>query len=81
MTALKVILGILYLLVCIAIIVITLLQDSNEEGVSALGGKESSIFNKKNDSKEAFYARATVVLGIIFAIMAIALTIVIAFLK
>ena len=82
MTALKIILGILYLLVCVAIVIITLLQDSNEEGgVSALGGKETSIFNKKNDSKEAFYARITVVLGIIFAVMAIALTIVLAFLK
>lgn len=81
MLALKIILGVLYLLVCVAIVVITLLQDSNEDGVSALGGKETSIFNKKNDSKEAFLARITVFLGIIFAIMAIALTIVIAFLN
>ncbi len=81
MTALKIILGILYLLVCLALIIITLLQDTKEEGIAALGGKETSIFNKKNDSKEAFLARITVALGIVFAVMAIVLTIVISMLK
>lgn len=81
MLALKIILGVLYILVCLAVVIITLLQDTKEDGISALGGKEASIFNKKNDSKEAFLARITVILGIIFAVLAIALTIIIAMFK
>ncbi|MBP5313202.1 MAG: preprotein translocase subunit SecG [Clostridia bacterium] len=73
---LKIVLGILYILVCIATVIITLLQESKESGVSALGGVETSMFDKKNGTKEAFLARATVALGIIFALFAIALTIV-----
>ncbi len=77
MVALKVILGVVYIIVCIALVVITLFQDSKEDGVSALGGQETSIFNKKNDSKDAFLGKVTVALGIVFAVMAIALTVVI----
>ena len=73
---LKIVLGILYILVCIATVIVTLLQESKESGVSALGGVETSMFDKKNGTKEAFLARATVALGIIFALFAIALTIV-----
>ena len=77
MIALKIILGILYLLICVAIVILTLLQDSKEGGVSALGGQENSIFNKNNGSKEAFFARATVALGSLFAVIAVVLTIII----
>ncbi len=77
---LKIVLGIVYVLICIAVVVITLLQDSKESGVSALGGAETSIFDKKNGTKEAFLARATVALGAVFAVVAITLTVIITFL-
>lgn len=77
MIALKIILGVVYILLCIAVVILYCLQDAKEGGVSALGGKESSIFNKKNDSKEAFFARCTVAFGALFAVVAIVLTIVI----
>lgn len=77
MIALKIILGILYLLVCAALVVITLLQDSKENGVSALGVQSDSFFSKnKGGTKEAFLTKLTVVLGVAFALVAIALTIV-----
>jgi len=41
--ALKVILGIIYLLVCVALVVVTLLQDAKEEGVAALGGQTEGV--------------------------------------
>ena len=81
MLALKIILGVLYILICVALVIITLLQDSKEGGVSALGGQETSIFNKSNDSKEAFLARGTIALGSMFAVIAIVLTIIISLIK
>ncbi|MBQ7444739.1 MAG: preprotein translocase subunit SecG [Clostridia bacterium] len=81
MLALKIVLGIVYVLICIALVVLTLLQESKESGVSALGGVETSMFDKKNGTKEAFLARATVALGIIFAIVAIVLTVISTYLK
>ena len=77
MLALKIVLGIIYILVCIALVVLYLLQESKESGVAALGGAETSIFDKKNGTKEAFFARATVALGAFFAVVAVVLTIVI----
>ena len=78
MVALKIILGIIYLLICLALIILVLLQDSKGDGVSALGVQSDSFFNKnKGGSKEVFLGRMTVVLGIAFAVFAIATTIVI----
>ena len=71
---LKIILAIVYVLICVATVIITLLQESKESGVSALGGVETSMFDKKNGSKEVFLAKATVALGIIFAVLALGLT-------
>lgn len=77
MLALKIILGIIYLLICAALVVVTLLQESKENGVSALGVQTDSFFSKnKGGTKEAFLERLTVVLGIAFAVVAIALTVV-----
>lgn len=77
MIALKIILGIIYLAVCVALVVVTLLQESKESGVAALGGQSDSFFSKnKGGTKEAFLTKLTVVLGIAFALVAIALTVV-----
>ena len=77
MLALKIILGLIYLVVCVALVVITLLQDSKENGVAALGGQSESFFSKnKGGTKEAFLTKLTVVLGVAFALVAVALTVV-----
>ncbi len=73
-TIITIVLGIIYLLICAAIVVLTLLQDSKESGVSALGGAETSIFGGKGSTKESFLARMTVVFGIVFGVVAIAMT-------
>lgn len=73
-TVVTIVLGIIYLLICVAIVILTLLQDSKESGVSALGGAETSIFGSKGSSKESFLAKMTVVFGIIFAVVAVAMT-------
>jgi len=76
--ALKVILGIIYLLVCVALVVVTLLQDAKEEGVAALGGQTESFLSKnKGGTKEAFMSKLTILLGVAFAVIAVVLTAVI----
>ena len=78
MVALKIILGIIYLLICVALVVVTLLQDSNQEGVAALGGQSESFLSKnKGGTKEAFMSKLTILLGIAFAVVAVILTAVI----
>jgi preprotein translocase subunit SecG len=73
--ALKITLGIVYLLICVALVVVTLLQDPKQEGVSALSGQTDSFFNKnKGGTKEAFLSKLTVLLGVLFAVVAIVLT-------
>ncbi len=78
MFALKITLGIVYLLICVALVVVTLLQDPKQEGVSALSGQTDSFLNKnKGGTKEAFFSKLTILLGVLFAVVAIVLTIVI----
>ena len=72
MFALKIIVGIVYLLVCLGLILLVLLQESKSEGVSAITGGADSIFGKgKTNTKEGFYSRMTVVLSIAFAVLAV----------
>ena len=80
MGVLKVILGIIYLIICAALVVIVMLQESNEGNASAITGQGSESFYSKNKSsnKKAFLSKLTIVLGVLFAVAAIAFTIVIA---
>lgn len=78
MGVLKVVLGIIYLIICAALVVIVMLQESNEGNASAITGQGSESFYSKNKSsnKKAFMSKLTIVLGVLFAVSAIALTVV-----
>ena len=87
MEILKTVLIILNWIVCLAIIVITLMQSKKDEGASGaiMGGSSdsgsmssSSSFYEKNKgrTKEGKLKRWTIILGIIFALLATALGIV-----
>ncbi len=72
MFALKIIVGIVYMLVCLGLIVLVLLQESKSEGVGAITGGSDTLFGKgKTNTKEGFYGRLTVVLSIAFALLAV----------
>lgn len=72
MTALKIIIGIVYLLVCIGLIILVLLQQSKSEGVGAITGGADTFFGKgKTNTKEGMLNKLTVVLSIFFAIVAV----------
>ena len=77
MEALKVICTIAYLLICVAIIVIVLMQDSNSEGLSSAiaGGAGSNSYWSKNKgrSKEGMLSKVTIILAVLFIVLSIVL--------
>ena len=65
MTALKVILGIFYMLICLVLIIIILKQESKGDGLSSvITGENSESLSK-----------LTVVLSVFFAVVAIVLSV------
>lgn len=78
MTALKVVLGVFYMLICLIVIIVVALQESKSEGLSSVitGDNSDSYYSKnKGMSKERFLSKLTVVLSVFFAVVAIVLSI------
>ncbi|MCR5432759.1 MAG: preprotein translocase subunit SecG [Lachnospiraceae bacterium] len=76
MEALTWILRILFLLICVAIIALVLMQDSKGEGLSAAitGGTRSSYISKnKGRTKEGMLSRLTIVFSVLFIILSVVL--------
>ena len=76
----KSILTIIYVIVCLVLIVIALMQSSEDDGASStiMGGSQTGNFYEKNKgrTREGKLKRMTVILGIVFAIVTVALNIV-----
>ena len=76
MGVLKTILTIIYVIISLVLIVICLMQSKDDEGASGaiVGGSSSSFYEKnKGKTKEGMLKKWTIILGIIFAILSIAL--------
>lgn len=79
MQILKNILVVLYVLDCLALIVITMMQNKDSEGASGtIVGSSSNNFYEKNKSRtrEGRLKKWTIILGVLFVVLAIALGIV-----
>ena len=71
-----IILGILLGIVAIAIIIVIILQEGNDQGLGVVTGAADSYFSKnKARSIDAFLARLTKVFAAIFVIFVIALNV------
>jgi len=80
LTILEIALSIIYLLGCIALIVVVLMQDSKSEGIGVITGGTDSLFSqKKGKSKEQILGQLTVVLGVFFGVVALALGVLLTF--
>lgn len=78
MTALKVVLGIFYMAICLLLIIIVAMQESKNDGLSSvITGENTESFYTKNKglNKERFLSKLTVVFSIFFAVVAIVLSI------
>ena len=69
----------IYIIVCLALIIIAMMQSKDDAGMSsAMTGSSSNNFYEKNKSrtKEGKLRRWTIILGVIFAILTIILSII-----
>ena len=79
MIVLKNILTVVYILVCIALIILALMQSKEDAGMSGtITGSSTNNFYEKNKgrTKEGKLKRWTIILGVVFAILTIALSII-----
>lgn len=79
MGVLKIVLTVIYVIVCLILIVICLMQSKDDEGASGaiVGGGSSSFYEKnKGKTREGMLKKWTIILGITFAVLSIALSLV-----
>ena len=81
MTAYEIIFGIILIVLSIAISALVLLQEGNSQGLSGTiaGGAETFFGKNKSNSVEAKLSRLTKVLGVIFFVIALFCTFLLAF--
>ena len=73
---LSIILKILFILVCVAIVVLVLMQEGKSAGLGALSGAVESYWGKnKSRSLEGMLAKITKYLAIVFILLAVVLNI------
>lgn len=76
MNILGLVLGSLLALVAVAIIIVIILQEGNQQGIGVVGGAADSYFSKnKARSADAFFARWTKLFAAIFVVFVIALNV------
>lgn len=79
MQVIKYILMALYIIVCFALIIITMMQNKDSKGASGtITGSSTNNFYEKNKSRtrEGKLKKWTIILGILFIVLAVALGIV-----
>lgn len=74
MSALRIILTILFILVCLVLTVVVLLQEGKSQGLGAIAGAAESIYGKaKSKGMETGLVKLTRVLAVMFILLAIVL--------
>lgn len=77
MNALFIVLGIVLAIVSIAIIVVIILQEGNQQGIGVVSGGADTFFSKnKARSYDAFLSRATKWFAVGFVVVVLALNII-----
>ena len=78
MEVLRVILTIVFVLDCIALSVVVLLQEGKNAGLGALSGASDTYWSKnKGRSREGIMIKVTVVLGALFIILGLILNLIV----
>ena len=79
MQTVKIILTVIYFIICLALIILTSIQSKDDAGASStITGSSSNNFFEKNKgrTKEGKQKKWTIILGIAFVIVTIALSII-----
>lgn len=74
MNVVKIILGIIFLIDCIALTIVVLMQEGKQQGLGAIAGAAETYWGKnKGRSMEGGLVKATTVMGILFFVLAVVL--------
>ena len=74
MAALKMILTIIFIIVCIAITILVLMQEGKSQGLGAISGAAESYWGKnKGRSMEGILVKLTKICAVLFIVLAIVL--------
>ena len=74
MNVVKIILGIIFLIDCIALTIVVLMQEGKQQGLGAIAGAAETYWGKtKGRSMEGGLVKATRVRGILFFVLAVVL--------
>ena len=74
MKVVKIILGIIFLIDCIALTIVVLMQEGKQQGLGAIAGAAETYWGKnKGRSMEGGLVKATTVMGILFFVLAVVL--------
>ena len=74
MNVVKIILGIIFLIDCIALTIEVLMQEGKQQGLGAIAGAAETYWGKnKGRSMEGGLVKATTVMGILFFVLAVVL--------
>ena len=74
MGALRIVLTVIFIIVCISLVVLVLLQEGKSEGLGSIGGASESYWGKnKSRSMEGRMVKVTKYLAILFMVLAIVL--------
>ena len=70
----KIILSIIFIIDCIALTVVVLMQEGKQQGLVAIAGAAETYWGKnKGRSMEGGLVRATTIMGILFFVISVAL--------
>lgn len=76
MGVLRIILSVIFVLDCIALTVVVLMQEGKSQGLGAIAGAAESYWGKnKGRSMEGGLERATLIMAVLFFVLAIVLNI------
>ena len=72
MNVVKIILGIIFLIDCIALTIVVLMQEGKQQGLGAIAGAAETYWGK-NKGRSMEGVKATTVMGILFFVLAVVL--------
>ena len=76
MAALKTILTVILIIICIALTVVVLMQEGKQQGLGSIGGMADSYWGKnKGRSMEGILVKATTVMVVLFMVISAVLSI------
>lgn len=74
MAALKIVLTVLFIIVCIALVVLVLMQEGKSAGLGAISGAAETYWGKnKGRSMEGQLVKITKILAVLFMVLAVVL--------